>query len=389
MNYDPITNKCSLYIHIPFCERICPYCDFNVTSGKKVNFNSYNDALKKEICFKLNSDYSKNVVISTVYFGGGTPSILPSKLLAEILEIIPFSKSAEITIEVNPEHATDSFFKELSQIGFNRISLGIQSFDNKTLKTLGRKHTAEISVNAVNLALANFDNVSIDLIYGSPNQSLIEFKNDLLTVVKFNPSHISLYELTIEFGTVMYQKKERNILGWIDEEIICNMMEYRDEVLELSGYYGYEISNYSRNNFKSKHNLQYWESGDYLGIGAGAHSCIYNKSNAKRSGNIKSVKDYQAKVNQNLNPECWIEDVSGNQLLAEYLMLRFRLTEGISLSEIISRFEVDITSKTKDFFADWHERGYLNITEKFIGLTPKGKCFYDSFIEELGKVILE
>jgi len=306
-----------VYIHIPFCRKKCNYCDFFSLGNSEEHINEYIKKLIKEI---ETSDIIEHKV-DTIFFGGGTPSILSisqlEKILSAITKKIHIENNAEITLETNP--CTNNNFQELNQIGFNRISFGVQSANNNELKFLGRLHTFEEFLKDYNEARKYFGNINLDLMYGIPLQTLSTWENTLSQVKDLAPQHISAYSLIIEPNTPFYNQE----LSLPTEDIETKMQNMIEEILHE--YSKYEISNYSLPNFECKHNLKYWNMKDYIGYGAGAHSFIdgYRFENSKDLLNWTQTR----------------KKVSHDDFLSEYIFLGLRQTKGIKLTnEILEKY---------------------------------------------------
>jgi len=319
----------SIYIHIPFCKQKCSYCDFVSFSGKENLIDAYVDKLNGEI---LNCCRNAiNRVPTTIYFGGGTPTLLQPEHFRKIIDSIKNTElgaqntenRGEITIEANPGTVNREYLKALRDLGINRISLGAQSFNDKHLKTLGRIHDSKQICKAVEDAKsAGFGNISIDLIFAIPNQTLDEWKYDLEQAIKLEPTHISTYNLQIEEGTPLFEK----IKTPFSEELDADMYEYTIDFLKSYGYKHYEISNFAKPAFESKHNLNYWQNGNYLGIGAGAHSHI----DGKRWSNPEAIEEYLANdyrrdaINR-------VSTIATDQ--SETILMGLRLIDGIPIEK--------------------------------------------------------
>ncbi|HOH55971.1 MAG TPA: radical SAM family heme chaperone HemW, partial [Paludibacteraceae bacterium] len=279
-----------IYIHIPFCSQRCSYCNF--FSVVSINLlNEVIDAIIKE--FSIRKDYLKNEPVQTIYFGGGTPSLLTiqqiEKLLNTIYKNFPVEKNAEITFEANPDDLTEKYLSDLKKTGINRLSIGIQSFDDNKLKILNRRHNAFQAVEAVRVAQrSGFNNISIDLIYGLPFQSLIEWENDLDKAFSLPIQHLSAYALTFEEKTLLLKQKEKKLIEPADEELMIKMYELLLNKSNQNGFDAYEISNFSLPEFYSRHNSSYWTQTPYLGIGPSAHSF----NGFSRQWNVASIHKY-------------------------------------------------------------------------------------------------
>ncbi len=300
-----------VYIHIPYCYKKCPYCSFTSYEKSLNTKQNYLIALSKEIenFFNQNNKYT----IKTIYFGGGTPSLLKPEEIAHILDTIKkyhVSKDCEITIEINPNNANKNYFKKLKELGINRISLGIQSFIDQKLQFLQRLHNQKQSFTSVENSLEFFDNVSIDLIYGFEDYSI--FQKDLNCLVNFPIKHISAYILSIEKNTMFYKQK---IL--LNEENIEKQFIYLVKFLKKHKIYQYEISNFAKKGFESKHNIAYWENLDYVGFGVSASSHI----NSIRYKNTENLNNYINKVLENQSPIAYKEKLSAKKRIAEAFVL--------------------------------------------------------------------
>ncbi|MGN1139257.1 MAG: radical SAM family heme chaperone HemW, partial [Ruminococcus sp.] len=305
-----------LYIHIPFCHSKCPYCDFFSIRGNSANYGEYVEVLNKNIVM-----WSKkiNKKVDTIYFGGGTPSIIGADLLTEILisikENFNVSDDAEITLEVNPHSGKFFDFNKAYHYGFNRISIGLQSSNKAELKSLGRTHTTDDVINTINLIReAKIENISLDVMMGIPNQTKDSLKETLDFCIKSKVNHISSYILKLEENTVFYKRQEKLNLPSDDET--ADLYKFAVGYLAEHKYNQYEISNFSKSGFESKHNLKYWNLEDYLGIGPAAHSFI----NKKRFYYKNSIEDFK-------NNNIISDGTGGNQ--EEYIMLQLRLKKGL------------------------------------------------------------
>lgn len=282
-----------VYVHIPFCKAKCFYCDFVSFANKSELMENYINALIKEIDSVDLSKYN----IKTVYIGGGTPSILDSKYIGRILERLRISldKEAEITIEINPGTISEKKLRDYIDFGINRISIGLQSTNNDLLKQIGRIHTFEEFLEGYNIAKnVGFKNINVDLMLGLPNQSLEMLENSLDRVISLEPNHISIYSLILEEGTRLESLVKQHKLDMIDEELEREMYWKTKNILEKHGYMHYEISNFAKEGYKSRHNLDCWSQKEYIGFGAAAHSYI----ESTRYSNICDVEKYISNVRE-------------------------------------------------------------------------------------------
>ena len=295
-----------IYIHIPFCKQKCYYCDFVSFSNKQNFVENYVEAVKKEINnYFQDKTILERYTVTTIYIGGGTPSYIESKYICEIMELLENNlkqnkvkfEDIEITIEVNPGTVNKEKLEQYRKAKINRLSIGLQSTNNEMLKQIGRIHTYEQFLETYQMAAeVGFENVNVDLMTGLPKQTIEDIKRSLKEVIQLNPTHISVYSLIIEEGTVIAQKIENHQLQEMDEELERNMYWYVKNTLELNGYTHYEISNFAKEGKESKHNLNCWRQKEYIGIGLAAHSYL----NSVRYANTPKMEQYIVRMN-NLN----------------------------------------------------------------------------------------
>ena len=307
--------------------------------------------------------YPKTDIVDTIYFGGGTPTVLKPESLGKILDVIKekfcITKDCEITFECNPATIDEKGFKELKDYGFNRVSIGLQSADNDMLKFIGRIHSFEDFERCFKDARnGGFDNISLDLIFGLPNQTEEDWKNTLEKAVKFNPEHISCYALKVEDGTP-FAKMD---LQLPDDDLSRKLYDMTIKYLEEKGYNQYEISNFARNGLNSRHNCRYWQCMDYAGFGAGAYSCVENK----RYSNILKVPEYCEFIEENKSVILDIDKLSTEDKISEFCFLGLRMTAGISKSEFKDRFGREIESVYGDVIEKNIKRGTLVLEDNRI-----------------------
>ena len=324
-----------IYIHIPFCIKKCEYCDFVSYCNKKEYVPQYINALKKEIKNNINKEYK----ITTIYIGGGTPSSIEENYIADIIETIKLNmndedlkdfENIEVTIEVNPGTVNKEKLQVYKKIGINRLSIGLQETHNELLKSIGRIHTYEEFIKTYKLARKiGFNNINVDLMIALPNQTIQDIKENLENITKLNPEHISVYSLILEEGTPFYNKYNENKIKLPDEELERNMYWYVKNTLENNGYMHYEISNFSKKGFESKHNMNCWNQEEYLGFGVAAHS--YN--NKIRYSNTNSIEEYIKGSNKIIHEEQTLEDMQ-----KEYMLLGLRKIEGINIQKFKNKF---------------------------------------------------
>jgi oxygen-independent coproporphyrinogen III oxidase len=311
-----------LYLHIPFCKSKCGYCDFISLAKRPELIPPYLEALSREI-----SSYEGST-LATVYFGGGTPSLLNgeqfSAIFKKIRETFNCRRISEVTVEANPESITDNKLRALKSLGANRLSIGGQSMFDDELRTLNRVHSAEDLKTAFELSRRmGFANVNIDLIYGIPSQTLPKWKQNLDKLVDMGPEHISLYPLTIENGTMFFERRLA-----VDPDLQADMYEYSREFLKRAGYEHYEISNWSKPGFKCRHNLLYWQNQEYIGVGAAAASYL----NSDRTKNSENVEEYIKLVLGGKTPVVEKDHIDRKKRLTEEIILNMRLLKGVALT---------------------------------------------------------
>lgn len=326
-----------IYIHIPFCKQRCTYCDFYKETGSNNNqIDAFVDALIQEI--QLRKSYLNGDDISTVYFGGGTPSVLNFNQFKKIFNVIyncfNVEDDAEITMEANPDDLTEVYLKTLSPLPFNRLSIGIQSFNDAHLKKINRRHDAQQAKDAViNARKHGFKNISIDLIYALPGQTIDDWKYQLEEAFKLNVEHISAYGLTYEEGTALWKQRNKGLVKVTEDEVTLQMFDYMRLQMSEKGFESYEISNYAKPGFRSRHNSAYWQFIPYLGLGPSAHS-FDGKS---RQWNIASVQKYLQGITV-LKPSFEKEILSEQDFYNDFIMVSLRTSEGIDLIRLKNRF---------------------------------------------------
>jgi len=362
--------KLSLYIHIPFCRAKCSYCDFASYPQKEYIYDKYVLSLLEEI--KTVSQQYKDYTVKTVFIGGGTPTVLSQKNLTDIMEKLKscfnIEENAEITIESNPKTIEYQKLLSLRQAGVNRLSIGLQAWQNKLLKKLGRIYTKEDFLESFALARkAGFDNINLDLMFTLPEQTLEQWEETLKETVSLNPEHISAYSLIIEDGTPFGDMYSQGMLELPDEETDRKMYYKAIEILKENGYNQYEISNFAKKGFESRHNIVYWKKEEYIGLGLGAHSYIAQK----RFHNTYDLEKYIHEAGKN----CIVEDIEINSIndeYAEFMFLGLRLTEGISVKDFEERFNKSIYDIYSKQIEECVKYGLLYKNEDRIALTSRG-----------------
>ena len=358
-----------IYIHIPFCNQKCYYCDFVSYCNKDNLIEKYIQAVKKEIQLQ---EIIKE--IDTIYIGGGTPSYIEAKYIKEILEEIKtknISKEAEITIEVNPGTVTLDKLQKYKNCGINRLSIGLQSTQNNLLKTIGRIHNFEEFLETYKMARkVGFKNINVDLMLGLPNQKISDLKESLEKVLELKPEHISVYSLIVEENTPIADKIEKNELILPEEETERNMYWYVKNTLELNGFHHYEISNFAKKGFESKHNLNCWEQQEYIGIGTAAHSYVENV----RYSNTENLEKYIDNIEQGTpeNNKIIHEVQNENDKKKEFMLLGLRKIDGIKISEFKKVFGDNPIYLFRNELKKLSDEELIEIYDDIIRLTNKG-----------------
>lgn len=355
----------SAYIHIPFCKQKCKYCSF-VSFPCTEKIVGYVYALLKDI----DSNYNKDE-LKTLYFGGGTPSLLETTYLKKIINKFNLAVDSEVTIELNPDDVSLEYLKKVKEIGFNRLSIGVQTFDDKILKLIGRRHNSEQAINAIKLAKqAGFTNISIDLIYGLPTQSLESLKKDLDIIQSLQIQHISTYGLKIEEEAYWGKYPPEKLP---DEDFQADMYLEINNYLEKYNYKRYEISNFALIGFESRHNLNYWNNKEYYGFGVSAHGYV----DSIRYSNYCTLDEYMN--NPALHAQGHLQ--TKNEILEEEIFLGFRKESGLNIEQINEKFDIDFETKYKKVL-DKFLPDYIEKTSNGYKLTLKGVLLSNNILAE-------
>ena len=372
-----------IYIHIPFCKKRCTYCDFYTEVAHK-SIPTLVDNIIKEL--EIRKDYLQNEPIHTIYFGGGTPSILKIDQFSKIFDVIystyPVDKDAEVTFEANPDDLTVEFFNSIHSLPFNRISIGIQSFNDEDLKRVNRRHSAKQAIEAVkNSQNAGFNNISIDLIYGLPLQTLADWEQQLNTALGLNVQHISAYGLTYEEGTALWKQREKGKVKPVDDDIMNEMYLLLVKKTKEKGFEAYEISNFATQGFRSQHNSSYWKQSAYLGIGPSAHSFDLKS----RQWNVASITKY-------------IDAIEHNTLLFEreeltlfdryndYVMVSLRTLEGIDLAFLEQTFGPELRKYCYENIKSFIDSNNVIFANDRLRLTDEGIMISNQILIQLMQV---
>ena len=371
----------ALYIHIPFCDHKCIYCDFYsiITSD---NIAAFLKSLKKEIEY-FSKLYSKDRIFTSIFFGGGTPSLMEPEYLEEILhhlnKYFPIDAEAEITMETNPGTVDKTKLKQFKEAGINRISIGIQSFDEEELKFLTRIHDKQTAIQTVySAAEVGFENISVDLIFNLPKQTEEKWINNLETVIQLPIKHLSAYSLILERGTILNKMVLDNKVKMQDDDYDADLYETTIAFLISKGFYQYEVSNFTKPGFECVHNNAYWRYRDYLSFGTSAHSFV----DGKRWWNYSSLKKYISEIELNNHAIMNSEIISKDQMHDEYVMLALR-SSGLDLDDYRKRFSDDWIKKNYAYFKLLENEHHLSIDNNWIKLTAKGYAVCDEILKNI------
>ena len=369
-----------IYIHIPFCKQRCTYCAFYSSTLYNIK-EKYVDALCKEIVMR--KDYAGNAIVETIYLGGGTPSTLSIEQLQRICDTIyasyNISATPEVTIECNPDDLTPEFLAQLKQLPFNRISMGVQSFNDTQLKRLGRRHNADKAREAVhNARAAGYENISIDLIFALPGSTITEWEHDLDSAIALRPDHLSAYNLTYEEGTPLHRALERGDFAELGEEENIEQFQMLIAKLKEAGYRHYEISNFALPGRESRHNSSYWNDTPYIGCGAAAHSY----DGTSRQWNIADIKEYIKGIESG-DPRFEIEELTEEERYNDTILTRLRTAKGIPLEWMKEKFCDKLNRHMQRAAEKEIALGNLKEENGSLSLTEKGIFISDAVIREL------
>ena len=372
-----------IYIHWPFCQSKCPYCDFNSHVSSNIDHEAWTKAYLSEI--SKNHHYSSEKILSTVFFGGGTPSLMPSKtieaIITHILSLWKTSNQLEITLEANPSSIDVSRFKEYKSAGVNRVSIGVQSLDNISLKYLGRLHNGKDAITAVQTAQSIFDRVSFDLIYARQNQTIKDWEKELLSALSLGTNHMSLYQLTIEDGTVFGDRaKIGKLPGLPSEDLSADMYTLTQEIMSSNRLPLYEVSNHAFPGEESRHNLIYWRGGDFIGIGPGAHGRYYQGPKRKATVMTKNPNKWLSQIKRLGHGAEPSTVLSKSDEALEYLMMSARLVEGTDLKFLDT---LDLNLLNYNNIKGLKKLGLIFVKNERMVVTPEGRPVLNSVLSEL------
>lgn len=387
----------SLYVHWPFCKSKCPYCDFNSHVREGVDEDRWRKALLTELDFYLDQFGDKN--IATIFFGGGTPSLMQPDTVAAIIDAALNNKETgkeselalssaicasqeartgafEITLEANPTSSEAVKFEQFRKSGINRLSMGIQSLDDNRLKFLGRQHSAAEAMEAFVAAKNIFPRTSFDLIYATPGQSIAEWEKELSQALEYDPGHISLYQLTIEPGTAFHALHKDGRLNLPHEELAEEFYNLTGQITAVAGYNDYEVSNYARSGNECRHNMAYWQSGDFIGIGPGAHGRFNIGSDRFSTMNIKSPERWLTAVEKNGHGIEEKISLTRREQGEEVLLMGLRMSKGINLEFFRQRGGIDLATA----LPRWIDGGFVEIKDNHLHATASGRLLLNSLI---------
>lgn len=374
----------TLYLHVPFCLSKCGYCSFNSYPSAGRDLQNYLEALLCEAASMARHPWVQGRIFSSLYVGGGTPTIYEDgelvSLVEHCLKLFKFTDTPEISVEANPNTLTAQKIRALKEVGVNRLSIGMQSFSDAILKGIGRTHSAVEGVQAVEMARAGgFKNLSLDLIYGLPGQDLQIWRETLSVAMDLRPDHFSFYELMVEEGTRIASDIDKGLLNLPDEEVVLSMQEEAEKTLEKHSYRRYEISNYAKPGHECRHNIHYWENGSYLGLGAGAVSSLSDV----RFSNINNPDTYSDTVMNNglsyKNAEC----LSREAHFRETVIMGLRMMKGISLKAIQDRFGISVVEYYGDVLDKLLGKNLVVIDNGSLQLTKQGLPVANQVLSEL------
>ena len=386
MTLDPF----ALYLHVPFCAQKCPYCDFNTYATPKAPEAEYVEALIQELRRYADDSRFAGRTISSVFWGGGTPSLLSPDAIAtvhsEARRLFGIDSGAEVTLEANPSEPSKARYAGYRAAGVNRVSFGVQSFSPKRLQLLGRDHSDDDARRAVHLCVeAGISNVSLDIIFGVAEQTLADLEFDLEVASSLPIAHISTYALTIEPGTPFFQRQERGLLTIPPDDLVATMLEFIPAYLSMKGFSRYEISNYARGDRRSRHNEAYWTGLDYLGIGAGAHSYVARYEKERLVGGSRwstlALPASYMKAAGTPPSVSWREELSPESSQFEFFYLGLRRIGGVSLDDFERLFGRSADSIYGEALRELSDEGFIHVDGSRVALTQTGIALADSVYE--------
>ena len=372
-----------VYVHWPFCAAKCPYCDFNSHVRAAIDENGWVDGILAELEW-VAANQTEKPVVETIFFGGGTPSLMEGRSVGRVLQKIaalwPMGNDVEITLEANPASADAARFADYRAAGINRVSLGVQALNDPDLKKLGRLHDVAEAKAALALAMSRFDRVSLDLIYARPDQGEVQWRNELKEALSFGTDHLSLYQLTIEPETPYALLHKSGQLRIPDDDLAAGLYEATQELTEAAGLPAYEISNHARPGQECRHNLIYWRYGDYAGVGPGAHGRLSLNGARTATAAIKLPERWHDTVGKRGHGFAELTPVSKEEAAREHLLMNLRLAEGLDLAAYEKRWG---TRPDAARIAALAEQGFLIQNGDTLRATPAGRLLLNRVIEEI------
>lgn len=381
--YDWRPGGFGLYVHWPYCQSKCPYCDFNSHVADRVNLPEWRECFVEAL--STYASETRGRTLETIYFGGGTPSLMPPDLVSDVIASIrslwPMVNDPEITLEANPGSVEAGRFREFRQAGVNRISLGVQALDDSALKLLGRRHTKQEALRALEIANTTFSRVSFDLIYARQFQTFDQWRTELCEALQIAGEHLSLYQLTVEDGTMFGKRAKLGKLpGLPDEELGADMFELTQDLTGAAGLRAYEVSNHAREGTESRHNMIYWRGGDYIGIGPGAHGRITTSAGRQATETPRSPALWLQQVRKSGTGESSRNTLAREDMALEYLLMSLRTTEGMDIARYVA-----ITNQPlpESRVRDLTELGLVEMNRGFLRTTQKGRPVLNAILRDL------
>ena len=373
-----------IYVHWPFCAAKCPYCDFNSHVRAAVDEEGWIDAIVRELEWTAAAQGNDRPIVSTMFFGGGTPSLMSGKAVGRAIDTVArlwrTANDVEITLEANPASADAARFADYRAAGVNRLSLGMQALNGKDLKLLGRLHNVVEAKAALALAMRNFSRVSLDLIYARPDQTIAQWQGELREALAFDTEHLSLYQLTIEPATPFAQLHRSGALRTPEDDLAAALYEATQEMTEAANRPAYEVSNHARPGAESRHNLLYWRYGAYAGVGPGAHGRLDLGGKRYATATEKLPERWREKVLRDGHGVAEMGEVSDRDAAREHLLMNLRLSEGIDLADYRARWR---TVPDPQRISDLADEGLVALRDGVLSATPRGRLVLNSVIAVL------
>jgi oxygen-independent coproporphyrinogen-3 oxidase len=379
-----MSSNFGIYVHWPYCTRKCPYCDFNSHVRAAIDEAGWLTAILKELAWTAAFQGVEKPFVSTIFFGGGTPSLMTGRSVGRVIDRIarlwPIANDLEITLEANPASADAARFRDYRVAGVNRLSLGMQALNDEDLKFLGRLHTVAEAKSALASAQDVFERVSLDLIYARPNQTIAQWQRELAEALSFGTSHLSLYQLTIEPATPFATLHRTGALKTPDDDTAAALYVTTQEMTEAACLPAYEISNHARPGEEARHNLLYWRYGSYAGVGPGAHGRLHVNGSVIATSNEKLPERWRENVLHRGAGLVERSTLGAEDASREHLLMNLRLREGLDLAAFRSRWGVSLDEAR---IARLEQQGFVNLTGELLATTPRGRLVLDAIVSEL------